>query len=85
MSPASLLTRVGKALFGDRWKADLAHALGVTVDRLDAWSKGEGQPPPGVWRDLAGFIQEREQSLQPLKANVLRLVESLDQAGQKRH
>ena len=78
MSPAALLARVGYTLFGEHWKADMAHALGVSVDRLDAWAKGNGHPPRGVWRDLAGFIEEREHSLQPLRANALRLAQSTD-------
>jgi hypothetical protein len=76
MSPAALLARVGHILFGDVWKAGIAHAAGVSMNRVDDWSKGNGEPPPAVWRDLAGFIQERERMLPPLRASVLRFADS---------
>ena len=84
MSPAALLARVGQTLFGARWKPELADALGVRVDRLDDWSRGHGQPPQAVWRDLAGFIEERERALRPLKSYALQFADSSDQVRQER-
>jgi hypothetical protein len=71
MTTADLLTQVGYALFGDRWKADMARALQVSVDRVDAWSKQRGKPPQRVWLELAGLIRDREQVLPRLKLAVL--------------
>jgi hypothetical protein len=71
MTPADLLTQVGYALFGERWKADVARALKVSVDRVDDWSKQRGKPPPEVWLGLATLIQDREQVLPRLKLAVL--------------
>ncbi len=80
--PADLLTAVGRALFGDRWKADMAHALNeravlagktqrVSVDRVDDWSKGRSNVPAAIWLEIAGLIQDRERDLPALKAQVL--------------
>ena len=74
MTPAALLVRVGHGLFGDWWKVDMAYAVGVSIDHIEDWSRGRGQPPRGVWRDLASFIQERERTLAGLEAHVLHLV-----------
>jgi len=71
MITADLLARVGYALFGDRWKADMARALQVSVDRVDDWSKRRGKPPQGVWLELAELIQDRERVLPRLKLAVL--------------
>lgn len=71
MIPGDLLTQVGYALFGNRWKVEMARALQVSVDRVDAWSKQRGKPPPGVWPELARLIQDREQALPRLKLAVL--------------
>jgi hypothetical protein len=71
--PADLLTQVGRALFGDRWKADMAHALKVSVDRVDDWSKGRGNPPPqGVWFEIGGFIKDREDAFATLRGPIQR-------------
>jgi hypothetical protein len=59
--PSDLLGRVGRLLFGDRWKADMAAELKVSVDRVDDWSKGRGNPPPqGVWVEISGMIVQRK-------------------------
>jgi hypothetical protein len=82
MTPADLLIVTGRALFGERWKADMAQALNaraeltggprVSVDRVDDWSKGRGNgPPQGVWLELAGLIQDRERDLPAIKAAIL--------------
>jgi hypothetical protein len=71
-SSGELLGFVGRALFGDRWKADMAHALEVSVDRIDDWSKNRGRSPqPGIWSDLAVMLHDHERTIPALKAATL--------------
>jgi hypothetical protein len=71
MKPGELLTQVGHALFGERWKADIERALNIRPGRADDWSKGHGEPPPGVWLELARIISDRRKALPTLEAEVL--------------
>ena len=71
MTPGELLTQVGHALFGERWKADIERALRIRHGRADDWSKGHGEPPPGVWLELAKIISDRRKTLPTLEAEVL--------------
>lgn len=59
MTPADLLANVGRALFGERWKSDMDQALGIKPGRSDDWSKGRGEPPPGVWQEVRGLLVTR--------------------------
>lgn len=62
-----LLEQVGRALYGDRWQAPLARALGSSSDRaLRRWLAGEQPVPVGVWRDLARLCDARSTELDVL-------------------
>lgn len=77
MTPAQLFAAVGTTLYGDHFKAPLAKALNLSVDRVDDWSKGRGNgPPQGVWLEMAGLLQDRERLLPMLKVDVLHIAEA---------
>lgn len=40
MTPSTLLSSVGRALYGDRWRRPLAAALGVHEGQLRRWETG---------------------------------------------
>jgi hypothetical protein len=64
--------QIGRALFGDHFKAPMAAALEISVDRVDDWSKGRGNPPPaGVWRDLVQILDDRLSNLPRLRTAAL--------------
>lgn len=67
MTPAELFTQIGRALFGERWKADIEHVLKIRPGRADDWSKGHGEPPPGVWVELVRIIADRRKLLPALQ------------------
>jgi hypothetical protein len=77
-SSAELFAAAGRALFGVRWKADMAFALEVSIDRFDDWSKGRGRPPPrGVWTEIEDLMRERSAELQKLMPEVNRAVQGV--------
>jgi hypothetical protein len=99
MTSGQLLTKIGRLLFGERWKSDVAHAINaeaerngetrrVTPDRIDDWSKDRGSlPPAGVWLALAGLLQDREASmaeLPRLKVAVIDLAQQWNDAFDRR-
>jgi hypothetical protein len=66
MTSAELLAAAGRALFGERWKSDMDQFLRVKSGRSDDWSKGRGEPAPGVWRDIGRLLQERHEQIPAL-------------------
>jgi hypothetical protein len=73
MTSADLFVRSGQALCGSgsKWKEQLAAMLLVQTNTVDNWSKGFSRIPPGVWLELARYIQDRREMLAPLHAAVL--------------
>ena len=57
------LTMAGEALFGPRWKRDLAHELSVGDRTMRRWATGERTPPPDVMRKLLDTIARRRADL----------------------
>lgn len=54
-----LLAAIGKALFGDEWKNDLAREIGVDERTLRRWSAGTRDISDGVWADLQEALTKR--------------------------
>lgn len=57
-----LLAVIGELLYGTRWQADMADALGVSRRAIRRWL-AEGDIPKGVWDDLHAMLLERQARL----------------------
>jgi hypothetical protein len=59
MAAENLITQVGRALYGERWQADMARDIGVHKDTVQDWRQGRSQPRSGVYMDLLRLSVER--------------------------
>lgn len=59
MTPAQL-ARVGKSLYGNRWKAPLARALGKDVTTVWRYATGQLEIPRLVEIALKSFLAARD-------------------------
>jgi hypothetical protein len=75
-----LLIYFGKAMWGPRWQAEMARALGVHPDTVQDWRQGRMIPRPGVWTDLRKIGEQRRSTL----AEILAAIDKL-QERTKRH
>ncbi len=53
------LPEIGEALYGPRWRLEMAAALDVNPRRVRAWAAGEEPVPEGVWRELYQMLVEQ--------------------------
>jgi len=58
VTPA-LLAAAGHALYGDRWKTELARDLKVAERTVRRWATGEFGIPPGLAGDVLDLLHER--------------------------
>lgn len=63
---ADLLRRVGEALYGPRWKSDMARALGVTYRTLQRWCV-EGSCPDPVFSKLRVIVRARIEAAEDVR------------------
>jgi len=72
---AFLLRQIGEVLFGSSWQADLAEVVGVSDRSLRRWAAGEGNIPPGVWRDIWSHAENQRALIAYFNDEVLKRVE----------
>jgi hypothetical protein len=56
---ADLIRAIGEALFGARWRGDLADYLDVNDRTIRRWLASHDAPRLGVWQDLERLLSER--------------------------
>lgn len=57
--PPEVLTRVGRALYGDQWQMPLARDLGMSDRSLRYMAKGERGIHAGIVADLVAILEAR--------------------------
>lgn len=62
------LIRAGRALFGERWQAPLAEALGLNPRTVRGYLSGRSKPGPGVEADIRRLLAERRQEIDRILA-----------------
>lgn len=64
---APLIVRIGEALWGERWQAEMARSeVDVNVNTVQKWRKGVATPRPGVYATLRKEIERRRELLTAL-------------------
>jgi len=68
---AELFAAAGEILFGKRWKADMAEALGgIGSSTVDDWGKARRPVPDRVWSEVMSLLQSRWQEIPKLLSAV---------------
>jgi len=69
-TPEALLVESGRLLYGSRWKAELASAIGVTRRTMAYWEKSAPKSKHRVWGDLKSLVAARARNLERLHASI---------------
>lgn len=64
------LAAVGAALFGSRWKSELAQALGRHHDTVKGWASGKRSIPETVTKELHTLVNSRILDLRSLAVKI---------------
>jgi hypothetical protein len=72
----SLISRIGVALWGDRWLSPLARAVRVDERTVRAWARGRRDPPPGVLRELAVLLAAHATTCRDLADEIAKQTDS---------
>ncbi len=65
-----LITRVGRALFGDTWMGPLSRGTGIRKSTIDDWDKGRSEPAVGVYERLAALAEAEMVALERRAAHL---------------
>lgn len=74
---ATLLREIGQALYGRSaraWQGEMADALGVNLRSVQRWAIGEGEPPEGVWAELADLMRIQRTELYNLIGRASKMI-----------
>ena len=64
MKNAQKIEMVGKAIFGENWKAPLAAKLGVNERTMRRWADGEFEVSAGVMAELPRLLRENKAQIE---------------------
>ena len=64
MKNAQKIKLVGKAMFGENWKAPLAAKLGVNERTMRRWADGEFEVSAGVMAELPRLLRENKAQIE---------------------
>lgn len=60
------IERIGQALYGDQWIANLARSLNINPRRIPEWQSGKRPIPQGVKPELLELLKNNESEIQNL-------------------
>jgi hypothetical protein len=67
-----LITRIGLALWGERWLAPMARAVRVDERTVRSWARGRREVPPGVLHELVTLLEAHAGTCRSLAAEITR-------------
>lgn len=73
-----LIRAVGVSLYGERWQAPLADALGVNLRNVQRWAAGEFAPSPAA---QAGLLADMRKLVIARGRELDRVVAAIDEAA----
>lgn len=74
IATSDLLPRVGRALWGAEFGAQMAVALGVQRVTVGRWLNGRERVPDGVWVELCDLLEARQLETMNLKYEAQRVL-----------
>jgi len=66
MDDATLISKIGRALWGATWKGQMAEAVRHQKGAVSAWALGRVPVPAGVWSELQELLRERRHEFDDL-------------------
>lgn len=74
----NLFKKVGQALYGESWQADMVTALGLgNARRIRQWLSQDKPIPEGVWKDLHALLEDRKSDIELLLKEIRLLEEGV--------
>lgn len=73
MVDATLITAVGRALWGEAWKGPMAEAVRHPKSAVGDWARGRLAVPAGVWSELHALVRQRRRELKSLVPRIQRM------------
>lgn len=64
---SALLRRVGEALYGPRWQAEMARELQIADRTVRRWISGDTEIGSGVHAELLKLVRERGEALKAVE------------------
>jgi hypothetical protein len=76
-----LVSRVGRALYGEGWRAALARELGISDRSFRVWASGRSAVPVGILEELLELLEIRDTELAALQAELTVCISNQDDAA----
>lgn len=64
----TFLAECGESLFGQKWRVELAQALGVSERTVRRWAAGTSPVPGDVWIEINSLLSSRAKRLREMAA-----------------
>jgi heme oxygenase len=70
MTTPALVRKIGVALFGPQFQAELARSLNVTPRSVTRWLEGESEPTPERWKAMVALANTHAERLREVAEDI---------------